>query len=73
MSAQREAISAHRGIWLQALKQDEPFYIGNHRSLLFHRPTCHLGQNTAKANRVQFKSIIDAYQQGYSPCRACKP
>jgi micrococcal nuclease len=73
LAAQREAISAPRGIWLKALKQDEPFYIGNRRSLLFHRPTCHLGQNTAKANRVQIKSITDAYQQGYSPCRTCKP
>jgi micrococcal nuclease len=73
LGAQREAISAHRGIWLKALKQDEPFYIGNRRSLLFHRPTCHLGQNTAKRNRVQFKSLTDAYLQGYSPCRTCKP
>jgi micrococcal nuclease len=73
LAAQREAINARRGIWLQALKQDESFYIGNRRSLLFHRPTCHLGQNTAKANRVQFKSPTDAYLQGYSPCRTCKP
>jgi micrococcal nuclease len=73
LAAQREAISAHRGIWLKALKQDEPLYIGNRRSLLFHRPTCHLGQNTAKTNRVQFKSLTDAYLQGYSPCRTCKP
>jgi micrococcal nuclease len=73
LSAQREAINAHRGIWLQALKQDEPYYIGNRRSLLFHRPTCHLGANTAQKNRVEFKSITDAYLQGYSPCRTCKP
>ena len=73
LAAQREAISAQRGIWLKALKQDEPFYIGNRRSLLFHRPTCHLGQNTAKANRVPFTSLTDAYLQGYSPCRTCKP
>jgi micrococcal nuclease len=73
LNAQREAINAHRGIWLQALKQDEPFYIGNRRSLLFHRPTCHLGQNTAKANRVKFTSLTNAYLQGYSPCRTCKP
>jgi micrococcal nuclease len=73
LSAQREAISARRGIWLQALKQDESFYLGNRKSLLFHRPTCHLGQNTAKNNRVQFKSLTDAYLQGYSPCRTCKP
>ena len=73
LSAQREAISAQRGIWLKALKKDEPFYIGNRRSLLFHRPTCHLGQNTAKTNRVPFTSLTDAYLQGYSPCRTCKP
>jgi micrococcal nuclease len=73
LAAQGEAISAHRGVWLKALKQDEPLYIGNRRSLLFHRPTCHLGQNTAKSNRVQFKSLTDAYLQGYSPCRTCKP
>jgi micrococcal nuclease len=73
LAAQRQAISAHRGVWLKALKQDEPFYIGNQRSLLFHRPTCHQGQNTAKTNRVQFTSLTDAYLQGYSPCRTCKP
>lgn len=73
LGAQREAINTHRGIWLQALKQDEPYYLGNRRSLLFHRPTCHLGQNTSKKNRVEFKSILNAYQQGYSPCRTCKP
>jgi micrococcal nuclease len=73
LAAQREAINAHRGIWLQALKQDDPCYIGNCRSLLFHRPTCHLGQKTSQKNRVEFKSILDAYQQGYSPCRTCKP
>ncbi len=73
LAAQREAIAARRGVWLEALKQDEPFYIGNRRSLLFHRPTCHLGQNTAKSNRVQFTSKAQAYLQGYSPCRTCKP
>jgi micrococcal nuclease len=70
---QREAIAARRGIWLEALKQDETFYLGNRRSLLFHRPTCHQGQSTAKGNRVQFKSPTEAYLQGYSPCRTCKP
>jgi micrococcal nuclease len=73
LAAQRQAINARRGIWLQALKQDEPYYIGNKRSLLFHRPSCHLGQNTSKKNRVEFKSILDAYEQGYSPCRTGKP
>jgi micrococcal nuclease len=73
LSAQRQAIKARRGVWLEALKQTEPFYIGNRRSLLFHRPTCHQGQSTAKNNQVQFKSPTEAYMEGYSPCRTCKP
>jgi micrococcal nuclease len=73
LEAQREAIKAHRGVWLEALKQTEPFYIGNRRSLLFHRPACHQGKSTAKNNQVQFKSPTEAYTEGYSPCRTCKP
>ena len=67
LSAQQEAISARRGIWLEALKQSEPDYIGNRRSLLFHRPTCHLGQNTAKSNQVLFKSPTEAYGKATAP------
>ena len=73
LADQREAISARRGIWLKALKQDEPSYIGNKRSLIFHRPSCHQGKRTAPANQVHFQSLTDAYLSGYSPCRTCKP
>ncbi len=73
LEAQREAIKAHRGVWLKALNQNEPFYIGNRRSLLFHRPTCHQGKSTAAGNRVPFQALTDAYLTGYSPCRTCKP
>lgn len=73
LAAQREAIGGRRGIWLKALNQDEPFYIGNKRSLIFHRPTCHQGKNTAKTNQVPFQSPTEAYLEGYSPCRTCKP
>ncbi len=73
LAAQREAIRARRGIWLEALKQDESFYLGNKRSLIFHRPSCPQGERTAKSNRVEFRSLTDAYLQGYSPCRTCKP
>jgi len=73
LAAQREAIEARRGIWLKALKQDESFYLGNKRSFIFHRPTCPQGETTAKSNRRYFTSITDAYQQGFSPCRTCRP
>ena len=73
LAAQREAIKARRGVWLKALKQDESYYIGNKRSFIFHRPTCPQGSQTARSNREHFKSITDAYREGFSPCRTCRP
>ncbi len=73
LEAQRQALEARRGIWQQALKQDEPYYLGNKNSRRFHRPGCPLGQKTAPAHRVKFDSLKDAYLQGFSPCRTCKP
>jgi micrococcal nuclease len=73
LAAQGEAILAQRGIWQQILKQDEPYYLGNRRTLRLHRPNCPLAARMARANRVRFTSLKDAYLQGYSPCRRCKP
>jgi micrococcal nuclease len=73
LAAQGEAILAQRGIWLKLLKQDEPYYLGNRRTLRLHRPNCPLAARMARGNRVRFTSLKDAYLQGYSPCRRCKP
>lgn len=73
LAAQREAIQSRRGIWLKALEQTEAYYLGNRKSLIFHRPACPQGEKTAPGNRVTFPTILDAYLEGYSPCRTCKP
>jgi micrococcal nuclease len=73
LAAQQEAIEAQRGVWQELLKQDELFYLGNHHSLRLHRPKCPLAAPMAKANQVRFTSLKQAYLQGYSPCRSCKP
>ena len=73
LTAQQEAIEAQRGVWQELLKQDEPFYLGNSHSLRLHRPKCSLAAKMAKANQVRFTKLKDAYLQGYSPCRSCKP
>ncbi len=73
VAAQQEAIAAKRGIWLQLLKQDESSYLGNLHTLRLHRPQCPLAAKMASANRVRFMSLKEAYLQGYSPCRSCKP
>ncbi len=73
LAAQREAIEAGRGIWPRLLQQDEPYYLGNRRSLRLHRPECPLAARMAPANRVRFTSLKKAFLLGYSPCRSCKP
>jgi micrococcal nuclease len=73
LAAQREAMEARRGLWQKPLTQDEPYYLGNRNSLRFHRPTCPLAAKMAPANRVRLDTLKEAYLQGYSPCRSCKP
>ena len=73
LAAQQEAIEAQRGVWRELLKADEPFYLGNCHSLRLHRPKCPLAAKMARDNQVRFASLKDAYLQGYSPCRSCKP
>jgi len=73
LAAQREAIEAQRGVWQQRLNQDEAYYLGNRHTFRLHRPKCPLAAKMALANRVRFTSLKEAYLQGYSPCRSCKP
>jgi micrococcal nuclease len=73
LKAQRQALEARRGIWQKALKQDESSYLANKHSFRFHRPSCHQAQKISQGNRVTFDSLLRAYQEGFSPCRTCKP
>lgn len=74
-AAQQEAMAAGRGLWQKPLaqQQNETYYLGNKNSLRLHRPNCPLAAKMKPANRVRFTSLKEAYSQGYSPCRNCKP
>ena len=48
-------------------------YIGNARSHKFHRPDCRWAKKIGPVNRVSFKSRQEAINQGYVPCKVCKP
>ncbi len=73
LSAQRRAIIFKRGIWGIKFTTREPYYIGNKRSLRFHRPWCSLGKSTAPRNRVIFYKREDAFLRGYCRCKRCLP
>lgn len=46
-------------------------FIGNARSLKFHKPDCKY--LPAEKNRVYFQTRDEAVNQGFVPCKVCKP
>ncbi len=73
LESQRKAMQQKVGIWSRDFKKKEPFYIGNRRSLRFHRPDCPFGKKISPPNLIRFKTRRHAFWQGYSPCRKCSP
>lgn len=73
IALQRRAIHGKAGLWASANPGEESFYIGNARSRRFHRPSCPLGQKTAKRNKVAYRNRIAAFYDGLAPCRKCNP
>jgi len=50
---------------------DDGNYIGNNRSMRFHRPSC--ATLPAEQNRVVLATREDAVNGGYDPCGNCRP
>ncbi|MCS7336819.1 MAG: hypothetical protein NZ739_01065 [Verrucomicrobiae bacterium] len=48
-------------------------YVGNSRSLKFHRADCEWAQKISERNKVTFRDRAEAVTQGYAPCYVCKP
>ncbi|WP_449245236.1 thermonuclease family protein [Desulfobacca acetoxidans] len=71
--AQQQAITARRGWWRELPQAQEPFYVANTRTRRFHRPACPGGKKIAQPNRLILKTPLEAYWQGFSPCRRCQP
>ena len=48
-------------------------YIGNRKTLKFHRPECESVADMAEGNMVRLANREDAIGMGYVPCGRCKP
>lgn len=48
-------------------------YIGNANSHKFHVPSCKSVGKMSEKNKVTFSSRDEAINQGYTPCKNCKP
>lgn len=70
---QKEAIRQQKGMWGACPVKPERSYTGNRASFVFHRPECSLGRKIAAGQRVAFPDRRAGLEQGYRPCRYCKP
>lgn len=72
-AAQRAALADTSGVWRLPVFMPEAYYVGNARSMRFHRPECSSVQGMSEANKVIFNTREEAAFEGYSPCRNCRP
>jgi endonuclease YncB( thermonuclease family) len=72
LQAQREAMSARRGIWKNWQEKGRfRGYVGNRVSKRYHLRTCLFGKQIAKKNRIFFSSRWEAFWGGYAPGKRC--
>ena len=72
LKTQREAMSAETGIWRQWREPGKgKSYLGNRRSKRFHLPDCPNGKKISGKNRHRFKTMWDAFYEGYAPAKGC--
>jgi endonuclease YncB( thermonuclease family) len=73
LDCQREAMKERLGIWSRSPATEEKYYLGNKNSFRFHRPNCPFGRKVSKDTIVRFQSRYEAFWEGYSPCKKCRP
>ncbi len=70
LKAQREAMTAARGMW-RDLNENGESYIGNRHSKRFHLKTCPFEKKIKKQNRIPLASSREAFWAGYAPAKKC--
>jgi micrococcal nuclease len=70
---QREAMAKEIGLWQAEKKDTEPYYVGNKKSYVFHKPSCPYANKIPEKGRIVFRSRVDPIKIGYSPCKKCRP
>lgn len=69
---QHEARNADKGLWSLARVSHGPF-VASARSNKYHLPNCESAQKITPRKLIEFKSVDEAMDAGYEPCRACNP
>lgn len=72
LKAQSIAMTESRGVW-SIPHQPEQYYLAKKGSFRFHRPHCETVKNADWNELIRFDSREQAFRDGYSPCRNCRP
>jgi len=55
------------------LTASEKVFVGSIKSNKYHYPSCQWAEKINPENEIWFSSSQDARNQGYIPCKVCKP
>jgi len=70
---EKEASARYAGLWQEGKEESEPYYVGNKRSYVFHKPSCPMVAKIPEKNKIIFRTRADPIRIGYVPCKKCKP
>jgi micrococcal nuclease len=70
---EKGASEKYAGLWQEGKEESEPYYVGNKRSYVFHKPSCPLVNKIPEKNKIIFRNRVDPIRIGYVPCKICKP
>ena len=73
IESQRLAMTEKIGIWRKEPSRVEKYYLGNKNSHRFHRPGCPFGRKIRSHNLLMFQTRREAFWEGFSPCKRCRP
>jgi len=68
-----EARQKYAGLWQEGKEESEPYYVGNKRTYVFHKPSCPMVAKIPEKSRIIFRTRADPIRIGYVPCKKCKP
>ena len=73
LNHQRLAMAEKLGIWSGKEVKTERHYLGSIKSYRFHRPACAFAGQIQPQNLVIYKNRREAFWEGFSPCKRCRP
>jgi micrococcal nuclease len=70
---EKDASTKYAGLWQEGKQESGPYYVGNKRSYVFHKPSCPLSNKIPEKSKIIFRTRADPISIGYIPCKKCRP